>query len=415
MQVQDAIRRLPPQPLRETILAAFCADAQSISSAFSSYAERDWQRNLAWLDSSGLALYLRDRLTALGCEDALPPAVRARLRQNLADNRARTESLFAELLAINQCLRQEGMLFLNLKGITLWPESVPDPALRCQMDLDLLVNAEHALPARRVLQSMGYLLYVVSGDTWEFRAGTSEVASRKDLYKPKPQRTVDLHVAGAADGRLNRLHMRSFYGEPLPVLSPVDLFLAQALHLFHHISGAFTRAGWALEYQRHVLARYDDSAFWEAVESRGNERTQDAVAIGIATLLTSQLFGEFAPAALCRWTVDRLPPAVRLWVELYGRRVVLADFPGTKLYLLLEKELGSETPQQSKEIRKQYLPLHLPPMISHGHSGERLRPRLKRYHAQLRFVLFRLRFHLLENLRYRSESSRWQRRRGLLH
>ena len=401
--------------LREAVLGVFHADAEAISAEFAMYCERDWESSYPWLDSSGLALYLMDRLVTLGCEDALPSAVRSRLRENFADNRKRTEALFAESIAINRSFREAGVVCANLKGITLWPNAVPDPALRCQMDLDLLVREEDALKARQILEQEGYFLYVVSGDTWEFRAGTFAVASRKDLYKPKPQRTVDLHLASPTDSHLARAQMRAFHGELLLALSPVDLFLAQALHLSRHISGAFTRAGWVLEYRRHVLAHYDDPAFWEAVESRGKQPPQDAIFIGIATLLASKVFGEFAPRALNRWTVDRLPAALRLWVELYGCHVILADFPGTKLYLLLQKELGAQQPQQAATIRKQYLPLHLPPLISHSHSGERILPRLNRYRAQAAFVLFRLRFHLLENLRYTLESSRWRRSRGLLH
>ena len=45
---------------------------------------------------SGLALYFFDRLTFLGLEECLPSSILARLRQNLADNRERTVSLFDE-------------------------------------------------------------------------------------------------------------------------------------------------------------------------------------------------------------------------------------------------------------------------------------------------------------------------------
>ncbi len=414
-KIAASVGRYQRARLREAVLAAFHTEAESISAEFAGYSVRDWIHNYPWLDSSGLALYLLDRLITLGCEDALPLAVRDRLQDNLADNRARTEALFAESLSINDSFQEEGIVSVNLKGVTLWPDSVPDPALRCQMDLDFLVCAEDAPKARQVLERSGYLLYVISGDTWEFRAGTSAVASRKDLYKPKPQRTVDLHLANTTDRRLASAQLKTFHGKLLPALSPVDLFIAQARHLFQHVSGAFTRAGWVLEYRRHVLARYQDSAFWEAVKHSSSQRPQDAIAVGIATLLTSQIFGQFAPQALSWWTVDRLPAGVRLWVQAYGRSVMLADFPGTKLYLLLKKELGSEQPQQSVTIHKHYLPMHLPPLISHGHAGERPASRLKRYLAQIRFVLFRLRFHFLENIRYTSECSRWRRRRGLLH
>jgi hypothetical protein len=132
-------------------------------------------------------------------------------------------------------------------------------------------------------------------------------------------------------------------------------------------------------------------------------------ALGVITLLITRVMGEFAPDALTSWTVDKLPPRVRLWVELYGQRAALASFPGNKLYLLLQQELASSGVPSKRSLRQALLPLSLPPLIVHAQNHETLRMCARRYSAQLRFVLFRLRFHAVQGLSYLRESARWRR------
>jgi hypothetical protein len=118
--------------------------------------------------------------------------------------------------------------------------------------------------------------------------------------------------------------------------------------------------------------------------------------------------GEFAPEALTCWTVDLLPPAARLWVELYGRRAAFCNFPGSKLYLLLQRELEGAGVPATRSLRSTLLPSRLPPPIAAGALGETTHGRIQRNYRQLRFILFRLRFHTAEGLRYLIESARWR-------
>jgi hypothetical protein len=133
-----------------------------------------------------------------------------------------------------------------------------------------------------------------------------------------------------------------------------------------------------------------------------------AIAIGLATLLSTGLFGGEAPTRLNRWTLDQLPAPVRLWADRYGRRAVLADFPGTKLYLLLEDELARGDGSWQERKRRRLLPLQRAPRIAHASPNESLVAWLRREYWQARFVLFRLRFHVVEGLRYAIEAHRWK-------
>jgi Uncharacterised nucleotidyltransferase len=400
----------------EAVISTFCDSAERSFEHLSSLNESDWARSYFWLDASGMALYFLDQLQALGIEEALPAATLGRLRDNLAHNRRRATFMFEEFTHINQEFLEAGVRFCNLKGFTLSPDSCPHPALRCQLDFDFLVDGRDLNLSRQILEKTGYALTVTTSNEWQFEAGSSAIARIEDHYKPKPQRSVELHFtcSGTAphqptrDERLDRLTLRAWNSQLFPVLSPTDQFNTQALHILRHLCSASTRPSWLLEYRRHMLALYHERPFWEEVQTNSLAHPGAPIAIGLATLLSTCLFGGGAPAELNEWTLDRLPDGVRLWAELYGRKAILADAPGTKLHLLLEDEL---TPQghswQNK--RRSLLPLRCETRIARPSPHESLRKRVRRNYYQARFILFRLRFHVIEGLRYGIEAWRWKR------
>jgi hypothetical protein len=403
--------------LKEAVIASFREPAPEVAERLGAFSVRDWEKALFWLDASGFALYLLDRLTALGLQHLLPEPLLARLQQNLHDNRARTTALFEEAVTVSYAFQRKQISFALLKGVTLVPVSVPDSSLRYQWDLDFLIAEKDAMVVQEILQDFGYTLHAVSGETWEFKAGVSGMPDISNIYKVRPYRSLELHLLpaagnnGSSEGqdRLARAELRRIRGETLTTLSPEDLFVQQALHLFKHICSEYTRASWVLEYWRHVLARRDDAAFWRDVKSIAENEPQADVSIGAVTLLATQFFGEFAPEELKRWTVDRLSPAVRLWIETYGRRALLTEFPGSKLYLILQQQLHVDR-GADQAARRLLFPIHMPPKITHGEIGKGLLSRLMSYRAQSDFIFVRLRFHVVEGLRYVVESSRWQRR-----
>jgi len=134
----------------------------------------------------------------------------------------------------------------------------------------------------------------------------------------------------------------------------------------------------------------------------------------LSTLLSSQIFGLEAPPQLEEWTTDRLPASVRLWADQYGRESILADFPGTKLYLLLQEELRVNDGSWQQTKRNSLLPLHRAPRILSTSNRDNVWKRMRREFYQFHFVLFRLRFHVVEGLRYLIEVSRWKRRLATL-
>jgi hypothetical protein len=406
----------------EAVVAAFRDSAGRSRERLLTIRRRDWVRSYYWLDASGLALYFLSQLETLAIEDAIPVPVLERLKQNFADNRIRSTAMFAEFTAINQAFHAAGVDYANLKGFTLSPKSCPDPALRRQLDLDFLVDGSHLELCRDILVGGGYMQTAATNKTWEFKAGATELGSMKDFYKSTPQRSVELHFASSAtsptrDERLDRLELRSWGDLTFPSLSPSEQFIEQVLHLFGHLCGAHTRPSWILEYKNHVSFYYNAPDFWEDVKDRSRAHRNVPIAIGLVNLLSTRLFGGKSPSQLDDWTLDRLPVPIRLWAEHYGSRTVLADFPGTKLYLLLLQELekGDDTRLSLAQKRRRLFPLHLAPPIVHAGPDDNLWKWLRRSVYQARFVLFRLRFHVVEGIRYLIEAMRWKRQLSVLN
>ena len=404
--------------LKEAVMAAFWEPAPSVRARLGEFSLRDWRKAMFWLDVSGLALYFFGRLGCLGLEECIPSSILNRLRQNLADNRDRTNALFKEAKNVSQSLGQHNIPFALLKGITLWPDSVPDIELRRQTDVDLVIRESDSASTHDILRDLGYELYAVSGRTREYRAGPFGTGKISDIYKVRKERALDLLLLAekAANGapqqdRLTRIQFRTIRGSVLPVLSPPDIFVQQAEHLFKHMCSEHTRAFWVLEFWRHVLTRRNDAMFWNSVRSIAATELQAQTAIGAATMLASTIFGQFAPEELTSWSMDKLSPGVCLWIHLYGREILFADSPCSKLYLLLRQQLLLEQQGNARaERRRLIFPVHLPPRITCGESGERTLARLNRYRIQAMFVLQRIRFHVAEDCRFAVESLRWQRR-----
>jgi hypothetical protein len=404
--------------LKEAVIASFWEPVPSLRARFSEFSPADWQKAMNWLDVSGLALYLFDRLRVLGLQDCLPSPILWRLKKNLADNSDRAESLFTEAVAVSQSLRRSNIAFALLKGVTLPAESVPDIALRHQVDLDILIRESDGPNAQECLHGFGYKLDAVSGKTWEFKAGRNGMSSLRNMYNVRPDRAIDLQLlAGAAEGTsqpgpdlLSRAQMRCIQGITLPALSPADIFVQQAVHLFKHMCNEYTRASWVLEFWRHISARRTDEEFWRNVESVASGQPRADLAIGAALLLTSLIFGPCAPEQLSQWTMDRLSPAVCLWIQMYGRHILLSDSPRSKLYLLLRSHLHPGSAAERSERRRLIFPIHMPQRITRAEAGEGLSSRLGRYRIQAQFAMIRLVFHTAEGLRLAFESIRWQRR-----
>jgi hypothetical protein len=397
------------QEIRQAVLLAFChpADEQT----FGALSSRDWQRLLCWLDLSGLALYFFERLGELEQRHLMPAPVIARLQRNLADNTERTNGMIAESIEIQHEFQAVRLRYAVLKGLSLWPTSVSRPELRSQFDLDFLV-AEQDLPeARKILARSGYRLYGRSGRSWEFKRNERPGFTRKDLYKHLGSWMVELHEEPSMPSSASvfrRLEWCEIRGFTMPVLAPLDLFLNQGRHAYKHICGEYLRASLLVEFRRHVLFRAGDHGFWQEIQSRLEDDSHARMALGMVIFLISHVMGEFAPRGLTNCTVDCLPRNAQLWIEMYGQRIALGGFPGSKLYLLLQDALEARGGPAGGPRRQSLIPLRLPPSVIRASPGESFSLRIRRYRMQLGLIFSRLRFHLVAGARLMCERRRWR-------
>jgi hypothetical protein len=86
-----------------------------------------------------------------------------------------------------------------------------------------------------------------------------------------------------------------------------------------------------------------------------------------------------------------------------------ARFPGTKLYLLLQRSLSHNEDDRVKKRFAMLLPTHLPLKVAIGTGNEPLSVRLKQAKSEVNHLLIRLRFHVTQGISYLVEASRWKR------
>jgi hypothetical protein len=404
--------------LSAAVIASFRdADQAQHRQQLSRFSARQWQENFPWLDATGLALYLLNRLRSIEVAGAIPDSILAQLELRHADNEQRTTALFKEFARINAAFQDAGLQYVNLKGFTLVPDYCPDLSLRCQMDFDCLLHERHAQQCQDLLRALGYSLMASNAHVMEFKSHAGSIPHVRDLYKARPQHAVEVHLCDDARvefqaSLLRRSRILSVNGIDFPALAAEDMFLGQASHIFRHIRSEWTRISWLLEFRHFIVARREDAGYWNDVRTSVERAPGGALAVGAALSMAEKAFGQFAPAELREWTEESLPPTVALWIERYGDDMLLAGFPGSKLYLILESELDGG-PEMSSTIRRRLLPMRGPARVTAVASGGISR-RFEAYRFQSRYFFFRLRFHLAQTPRYLFEAWRWKRHsRGL--
>jgi hypothetical protein len=104
-----------------------------------------------------------------------------------------------------------------------------------------------------------------------------------------------------------------------------------------------------------------------------------------------------------------LPPAVRLWIEQYEDDVLFAEFPGTKLYLLLQQAVADDVTMHLRNKREKLFPLHRPSKVVVLSENRPLTLRLNQVLSAIGYFFFRLRFHVAQGWSYMIEVLRWKR------
>jgi hypothetical protein len=247
----------------------------------------------------------------------------------------------------------------------------------------------------------------------EFKTDTGHVPSIDQLYTDRPQRSVEVHLSQMDSfefhpSLLDRAATVIHQGYSYPRLSNEDMFLSQASHLFRHLRSEWTRASWLLEFRTFVARHADDQALWDAVGQRARHDANAALAVGVALTMSERVFADAPPDALKSWCRAQVPTDVALWIERYGKQVLLTDFPGSTLYLVLESAINGGL--TSSQLRQRLFPRRAPQPFM-AKPARNFIAQVRTIQARSSYFFFRLRFHITAGVHYFIESWRWKRLR----
>jgi Uncharacterised nucleotidyltransferase len=382
--------------LAEAVIATFRTEDPVVHyTILAKFDYRAWKKTYKWLDASGLALYFLNRVQVLHIEAAIPLPVLQRLQENASDNQIKTKHLFDDFMAINREFKRVGLSYLNLKGFTLAPDAFSETGLRLQLDLDFWVDKADIFRCQQTLEQQGYWLTGEGNDVKEFKAGDGQVPHLRDLYKSKAQRCVEIHFsnsngAGGRDlrcGRIARSRLRRWGDLELPTLSDRDRLIELALHLFKHLKGEWTRASWILEYANFVNFNEQNEVLWAEVGECALENEEIRLALGVATLISHRNFGIRRVPEVLAQAIQKLPQMITLWIDMYGKKVILAKFPGTKSHLLLRRALILDGFEDGYGINRLF-PLHRPARITVKKQNANLLVNIEKAKNEGRYFFF---------------------------
>ena len=364
--------------LQQAILGALKVTRTQTTSAgfWQSFSKREWEHALEWMDLSGLAIYFADRLRLSNGLNTLPAPVRAGLEWRRSANLARTNAILQEFNHLIEAFRNPRLNYAVLKGIALVPDYCHAPALRTQYDHDIFVDAPSLNAAETALQSAGYRRK-------NGREGETEVVYRRPepqlrfarmsegLYSPELNRSIEIHLTlwesneekiqvNLSDDFLARRVIRSWNGLEFPALCDEDSLLFQVLHAFKHILRNWCRLSIFHEIGHFLERRAADRSFWEAFAERIGNLMWAPEATLVVFTLAERLFGATVPPRLQEMLNTTHTPAIRLWVERYGRQAALNNFHGNKCSLFLHKEFVESRLDWALIRRKRLFPIQRP-------------------------------------------------------
>jgi hypothetical protein len=323
---------------------------------------------LLWLDQSGLALYFLVRLRQTGTALCFPEKILRMLESRLDANRTRTRLLLEQLAQVVSLLEVRGIPYAVLKGFSLVPEFCPDPFLRHQSDIDLLLAREHVPAAAAALAECGYGRIPSScAEEFVFSTPLRQTPSKWDnIYAPREKR-VEIHVSlwdpfpdiavDAPKVELRDLPLRQLMSVQFRTLPLEHLLLVELLHVFRHLLGSWIRASWLYEIARFLNGSEATSEVASRMLSAiPSPNTAHACAVALA--MAGTVFRCAIPGVLQQELILKMPESSRRWVHNYAERYLLVGLSGSKLGLLLERAFAP-TPQAWRlHLARRIIPVH---------------------------------------------------------
>ena len=384
------------------------------------FSPREWNRCLAWMDDTGLALYFLDAIEQNSAW--VPHPVMQSLRNKKRANEHRTTCMERQFNSINRRFEDAGIQYAAVKGLTLTPDFCSDPSLRYQADFDYLTNPQDIHSASRILQGMGYVLRIESDRERVFVYPSQQKPERGDAqYLPSAPHSVELHLkigdfshlVWNEPSFLANSCIRDLHGSVTHVLPGQDSFVLQAVHVFHHLLDGWVKLSWLYEIAYFLDKRSSDDDVWQLISQNLAVDPMFREAIAVVVNLVAELFQVRVPSEVKDW-IAQIRPAVSIWIEKYARdwafgpnRIDEFDlFPASKLVLLLHQQYVPDSKDWRAILATRLLALKGLKRLSHS-RGTVPRPEGKSRSRSTAREFRRIAFHLGSGIRYIWEIPKW--------
>jgi hypothetical protein len=238
-------------------------------------ARRHRVQGLVWQALESLGMPLGDEAQALRAEAA-----------SIAEHNLRAAAQSARMLA---AFEDAGLPILFVKGLTLGQLAYQRPLMKMSWDIDILVPADGAKDAAKVLRSLGYRLVVPEGG----RLGGWHDSRKESVWSLPGGLPVDMHTRLADSPALipsitvesPGQHVDVARGITLPTLAHDELFAYLAVH---GAWAAWFRLKWIADFAASLAGRDDREI--ERLYRRSRELGAGRTAAQ-ALLLAASLFG----------------------------------------------------------------------------------------------------------------------------
>jgi Uncharacterised nucleotidyltransferase len=359
--------------LRKNIVRFLCTDRLEFLDA----RETEWMKNLRWLDRSGLALPLAARFEALRPGARVPLAVRAALRSRLRDNQTRMERMLEFFRETVRALDGSHVRYCCVKGFSLVPDCFDSIRERHQIDLDLLIAPQDLRRAQNALEQLGYQVQRAedSGEVRLVRPWKKHLGVHAYLYQTPEPPAIELHTQvweqdideiefPSLSGFLDAAEVHEICDVDFTRLRPAYHFVYLLLHIFRHLLGSWTRLLSLYEVATFIRTRSGEDDVWaEAAQIIDRDKVL-ASACALVLALVDCTFPTDMPPPLGRIGVRSLSAESALWIERHATAWLLADPPGGKLSLLVQRQFWADRGLWRRYLRRRLLPFRKPHPLS---------------------------------------------------
>jgi hypothetical protein len=409
------VNRIPP--FRKAVVA-FLATREA--SLLEEWTESDWAKQLQWLDRSGLALPVAEKLLESENGPQIPPSILCALTKRLCDNQDRMIAMLELFDEIQRKLKAGRIRFCCLKGFSLITDCYSSIRERHQVDFDLLIDANNANSAAAILATLDYKL-ISANDSGEMRFArpwTRHLTANSWMYDISEGPAVELHTRlwepetelvdfAIPEGWNESICTSAVHGLTIPRLAPAWQFVHLLLHVFRHLLDSWVRLLSIYEIAVYLDREHENYQLWQEVCTLAVSDAELASACVLVLCMVRAAFPGQLPGPLNALCESYLSVDSAIWVRHFTEQWLFADPPGTKLTLLVQRQFCEDSAKWRSYMLQRLLPLRAPHSLSQDASPT-VKKNVRYKSDELRYKLSRLGYHLASGYGYLRSAARWR-------